>query len=182
MAHRQEGAGAMRFSDWQLGRLRNALRAYHHHGRGSDGAYFNWKDVSEAINLSTEVEVPAERLRQFVEGTRSKDGARRKFQSMQPESLEAIVKFVTEENLLLPAELEEHAPSSQAGQRLLEYLDQSFDRERVLPFATFDGTYQARRADETNFVVLELTLQRPIGEEMMQVTKTEERYAARFKD
>lgn len=172
----------MRFSDWQLSRLRNALRAYHHHERGSDGEYFNWKDVSEAIGLSTEVEVPPERLRQFVEGNRSKGGALREFRSMKQESLEAIVKFVTEENLLLPAELEEHTPSSQAGQRLLEYLDQSFDRVRLLPPVTFEGTYQARRADERSFVVLELTLQRPSDEGMMQVTKTEERYSARVKD
>jgi hypothetical protein len=172
----------MRFSDWQLTRLRNALRAYHHHGRGSGGEFFNWKDVSEAIGLSTEVEVSPERLRQFVEGNRSKDGALRKFQSMQPESLEAIVKFVTEENLVLPAELDEHAPSSHAAQRLLEYLDQSFDRVRLLPPVTFEGTYQARRADERSFVVWELTLQRPSAEGMMQVTKTEERYNAQFKD
>ena len=172
----------MQYSEWQLNRLRNTLRAYHHHGRGSGGEYFNWKDVSEAISLATDVGVSPERLRQFVEGNRSKDGARRKFQSMQPESLEAIVRFVTEENLLLPAELEEHTPSSQAGQRLLEYLDQSFDRVRLLPPVTFEGTYQARRADERSFAVLELTLQRPSAEGMMQVTKTEERYAARVKD
>ena len=34
----------MQLSDWQLDRLRNALRAYHQFGRGpSDGQYFNWK-------------------------------------------------------------------------------------------------------------------------------------------
>ena len=59
----------MRFSDWQLNRLRDALRAFHKFGRDPvDGRHFNWKDVSEAIFLSTEVEVPPERLRQFVEG------------------------------------------------------------------------------------------------------------------
>jgi hypothetical protein len=59
--------GVMRFSDWQLNRLRDALRAYHKFGRDAvDGRHYNWKDVSEAIFLSTEVEVPPERLRQFV--------------------------------------------------------------------------------------------------------------------
>ena len=68
----------MRFSDWQLNRLRDALRAYHKFGRDAvDGRHFNWKDVSEAISLSTEVEVPPERLRQFVEGVKTPGGGRR---------------------------------------------------------------------------------------------------------
>src|SRR6185312_1432225 len=136
-----------------LNRLRDALRAYHDYEPGHGSGSFNWKDVSEAISLTANVEVPPERLRQFVEGNRSKDGGRRKFQSMQAESLEAIVKFVTDERLLSPGELEEHAPPWQAAQRLLEYLDQSFDRQRVLPPATFEGTYQARRTDERGFAV-----------------------------
>ncbi len=53
---------------------------------------------------------------------------------------------------------------------------------RLLPPVIFEGTYQARRADERSFVVRELTLQRPSDEGMMQVTKTEERYNAQFKD
>ena len=53
----------MRYSEWQLNRLRDALRAYHRFGRDAvDGRHYNWKDVSEAISLSTEVEVPPERL------------------------------------------------------------------------------------------------------------------------
>lgn len=172
----------MRYSDWQLNRLRDALRAFHHYGRGSDGEYFNWKDVTEAIALETNVTVPPERLRQFVEGNRNQDGARRKFQSMQEQSLDAIVRFVMESRLLVPSELEEHEPSSQAAQRLLDYLDQTFDRMRVLPPVTFEGTYQARRADERGFSVLELTLHRPSAEGMMRATKTEEHFAAKAQD
>jgi hypothetical protein len=172
----------MAYSDWQLNRLRDALRAYHAYTPTHDLGSFNWKDVSEAISLATDVKVPPERLRQFVEGNRSKDGGRRKFQSMQPESLEAIVKFVTEERLLSQGELEEHAPPWQAAQRLLEYLDQSFDKQRVLPPATFGGSYQSRRADERGFCVQELTLQKPSDEGLMQVTKTEEYYPAKAQD
>jgi len=172
----------MAYSDWQLNRLRDALRAYHDYEPGHGSGSFNWKDVSEAISLATDVEVAPERLRQFVEGNRSKDGARRKFQSMQPESLDAIVKFLTEEHLLLPAELEEHAPPWHAAQRLLEYLDQSFDKLRILPPVIFEGTYQARRADERGFAVMELTLQKPSEEGLMQVVKTEEYYPAKAKD
>jgi hypothetical protein len=166
------------YSDWQLNRLRNALRAYHQYGRGSQHERFNWKDVSEAISLSTEAQVPPERLRQFVEGIRSKDGARRKFGTMMPESIEAIVKFLTEEQLMLPEELEEHVPPTQAALRLLEYLDQKFDRVRQLPVVTYEGTYTARHLDERFMSVFELTLDHRSREGMMPVTKTEERFLA----
>lgn len=166
----------MAYSEWQLNRLRDALRAYHAYTPTEDLGPFNWKDVSEAISLATNVTVPPERLRQFVEGNRTREGAGRKFQSMQLQSLEAIVKFVTEERLLSPGEMDEHVPPWQAAQRLLEYLDQSFDRQRVLPPAMFEGTYEARQTDERGFAVQELTLQRPSDEGLMQVTKTEEYY------
>lgn len=169
----------MAYSEWQLNRLRDALRAYHAYTPTEELGPFNWKDVSEAISLATDVTVPPERLRQFVEGNRTKDGTGRKFQSMQPQSLEAIAKFVTDERLLSPGELEEHVPPWQAAQRLLEYLDQSFDRQRVLPPAMFEGTYQARRTDERGFAVQELTLQRPSDEGLMQVTKMEEYYPSK---
>ena len=97
----------MAYSEWQLNRLRDALRAYHAYTPTEDLGPFNWKDVSEAISLATDVTVPPERLRQFVEGNKTKDGTGRKFQSMQPQSLEAIAKFVTEERLLSPGELDD---------------------------------------------------------------------------
>ena len=104
----------------------------------------NWKDVSEAIFLSTEVEVPPERLRQFIEGNRIKGGAGREFRSMQDDRLDAIAKFATDEDfgLISEAELREHAPSWHAAQRLLEYLKQDFDAERILPPSTLEGTYR----------------------------------------
>jgi hypothetical protein len=114
----------MRFSDWQLNRLRDALRAFHKFGRDAvDGRHFNWKDVSEAIFLSAEVEVPPERLRQFVEGVKTPAGGRRLL-TMQDDRLDAIAKFATDEDygLISEAELREHAPSWHAAQRLLEYL------------------------------------------------------------
>jgi len=166
----------MAYSEWQLNRLRDALRAYHAYTPTQDSGAFNWKDVTEAISLATDVTVPPERLRQFVEGNRTKDGAGRKFQSMQPQSLEAIVKFVTQEELLSPGELEEHVPPWQAAQRLLEYLNQEFDRQRVLPPAIYEGTYQARHADERGFAVHELTLERPTNEGLMRATKMVEYY------
>jgi hypothetical protein len=126
---------------------------------------YNSKDVSEAIGVSTDVEVPPERLRQFVEGVKTPDGGRR-YLTMQDDRLDAIVRFATDEDngLISEAELREHAPSWHAAQRLLEYLDQAFDKTRVLPPATLEGTYRSWRFEPPNspedFVVRDLTLQR----------------------
>lgn len=168
----------MRFSDWQLTRLRDALRAYHQFGRDAvDGRHYNWKDVSEAINLSTEVEVPPERLRQFVEGVKTPDGGR-KFLTMQDDRLEAIVKFATDEDngLISEAELREHAPSWHAAQRLLEYLRQEFDTERILPPATLEGTYRSWRFEPDDFVVRDVTLQRTSDDGLIRLVQTEDSY------
>jgi hypothetical protein len=168
----------MRFSDWQLNRLRDALRAYHQFGRDAvDGRHYNWKDVSEAINLSTDVEVPPERLRQFVEGVKAPEGGRR-FLTMQDDRLEAIVKFATDEDngLISEAELREHAPSWHAAQRLLEYLKQEFDTERILPPATLEGSYRNGRLEDESFVVRELTLQRAADGGLIQLVQTEDSY------
>lgn len=171
----------MAYSDWQLQRLRDALAAYHDYGGRDLAQHFNWKDVMEAISLTTGVEVGHERLRQFVEG-RGKRRAQREFGSLKQDSLEAVVKFVTEEGLLHPDELREHAPSTQAALRLLEYLDQGFDEHRTLPLLKFEGGYQARGVNERTFIVYELTLQHPSDEGLMQITMTEEVYEAKAKD
>ena len=168
----------MRFSDWQLNRLRDALRAYHKFGRDPvDGRHFNWKDVSEAIFLSAEVEVPPERLRQFVEGVKTPSGGRRLL-TMQDDRLDAIAKFATDEDygLISEAELREHAPSWHAAQRLLEYLKQDFDTERILPPSTLEGTYRNGRIDEDNYVVRELTLQRASDDGLIQLVQIEDSY------
>jgi len=168
----------MRFSDWQLNRLRDALRAFHKFGRDAvDGRHYNWKDVSEAIFLSAEVEVPPERLRQFVEGVKTPSGGRRLL-TMQEDRLDAIAKFATDEDygLISEAELREHAPSWHAAQRLLEYLKQDFDTERILPPSALEGTYRNGRLDDDSYVVRELTLQRASDDGLIQLVQTEDSY------
>jgi hypothetical protein len=168
----------MRFSDWQLNRLRDALRAFHKFGRDPvDGRHYNWKDVSEAIFLAAEVEVPPERLRQFVEGVKTSDGGRRLL-TMQEDRLDAIAKFATDEDygLISEAELREHAPSWHAAQRLLEYLKQEFDTERILPPATLEGTYRTWRFEPDDFVVRELTLQRASDDGLIRLMQVEDSY------
>ena len=81
----QQKTALRELSDWQLMRVRNALRAYHcYERREEDGKYFNWKDVREAIAVYTGYEIGgtsksgpkhgAERLRQFVQGAEDKKG------------------------------------------------------------------------------------------------------------
>jgi hypothetical protein len=168
----------MRFSDWQLNRLRDALRAFHKFGRDPvDGRHFNWKDVSEAIFLSAALEVPPERLRQFVEGVKTPSGGRRLL-TMQEDRLDAIAKFATDEDygLISEAELREHTPTWHAAQRLLEYLKQDFDTERILPPSTLEGTYRNGRIDEDNYVVRELTLQRASDDGLIRLVQIEDSY------
>jgi hypothetical protein len=168
----------MRFSDWQLNRLRIALRTFKKLGRDPvDGRHYNWKDVHEAISLATEVDIPPERLRQFVEGVKTPDG-RRRLLTMQEDRLEAIVKFALHEDyeLISEAELREHAPSWHAAQRLLEYLKQEFDTERILPPSTLEGTYRNGRIDDDSYVVRELTLQRASDDGLIQLVQIEDSY------
>ena len=167
----------MAYSDWQLNRLRDALRAYHDHGGKQIKQRFNWKDVAEGIAENLDIPDPpvaAERLRQFVEGNRSKDGAMRKFGTLKPESLEYVVQFALAKRLLTPKELEEPAPAFHAPQRLLEYLDPKGERLRNVTPVIFEGRYSARIVEKRAFREFDLTLHRPHEPGMMSVTMTAE--------
>ena len=172
-------------SDWQAARVRDALRAYHRYERGMDGEYFTWKDVREAIAVYTDVEIGtsvkngAERLRQFVEGIEDGKGTgKRKFPLPQPAAIEAIVAFVTDEelNLLTREELEEYRPDFQAPLRLLEYLEPGPNADCPMPQDTLEGQYQTQKADEDNLIIKNLTLQRASQRGLIQVIETEEVY------
>ena len=153
------------------------MRAYHDYGGRSLKEDFNWNSVAEGIAVELErddLPVAAERLRQFVEGNRSKDSSMRKFGTLKPELLEVVVKFALKLRLLLPEELEEPAPSLHAPQRLLEYLDTTAARMRVVTPVIFDGRYKARVIEQRAFREFDLTLHRSSEPGMMEVTKTEE--------
>ena len=105
----------MQLADWQLWKLRNALRFYWEDGKREHGNSFNWKDVVEAIDLYTGTRIPYERLRVFVMGAKDSNGER-KYSVPEAERLKAIFEFVThpEPGLLTPEEMGRQA-ARQAG-------------------------------------------------------------------
>jgi hypothetical protein len=190
----------MQFSEWQLHRLRNALGAYHDYGRGEDKRRFNWKDMTEGIDYAVELEFLkgasgaarerlvkqfSERLRQFVEGVRRPDGTWH-YPEPQESTVDAIHEFLIGEDLLSEEELRDFDPGPQAALRLLDYLDQAFDSERIAPPSTLDGTYRSERFEADDFVVRNLTLHSASEKGLIRVGITEDWYdlltGAKFAD
>ena len=134
----------MKYSDWQLNRLRDALRAYKGYGRDANGNLHSWSYVREAIAAETGYEIGSspksgtERLRQFVEGLYIKEEKQKQKQkehrsfTLNEDALDAVVKFVLSPDnpLLSEEELKEYVPEYHAPIRLLEYLDQFSGAER----------------------------------------------------
>lgn len=184
----------MKYSDWQLNRLRDALRAYKQYRYTSDGKPQSWAYVRDTIAAETGYEIGtsakngAERLRQFVEGLyiteRKKKEKPHKRAIPNDEALDAIVQFaLSPENALLSEEeLNEYVPEYQAPIRLLEYLDEHTDAERRIPVEQLKGIYQARVDESANraFSVREITLQQPSDQGLVQVIETEDNYHQRF--
>ena len=148
------------------------LGAYHDYGRAEDNKPFNWKDMTEGIDYSVGLDVLkgsagaarerlvkqfSERLRQFVEGVRRSDGTWH-YPEPQELTVKAIHEFLIGEDLLSEEELRNYDPGPQAALRLLEYLDQAFDAERIAPPSTLEGTYRSERFEPDDFVVRNLTL------------------------
>lgn len=160
-------------SDWQLVRLRHCLQAYHACGTGQDFGVFNWKDVSEAIAEYTDAKIAPERLRQFVEGINDGQGGRK---YPVPKAIDAIWQFATHDELQLISEeeLTERRPAYQAALRLLDYLDQDFDTERIMPPESVRGTYRSRASEEDEVVITELVIESPATEGLISVAKTDE--------
>jgi hypothetical protein len=184
-----------KYSDWQILRIRRALRGFHKHHRfldedigladASDGEGethiswrdAKWEDVAAAIYEYTSVQIEFERIRQFVEGVPGKQGQRR-YPVPKPETLAAMVHFLTHEDidLLSKNELAEYVPSLQAPLRLLEFLDEQPGAERMLPPAEVKGIYQTRFLDGEYIVIRELALLKPSEDGMLEIAEIDEFY------
>ncbi|MEW8073221.1 MAG: hypothetical protein AB2826_22635 [Candidatus Thiodiazotropha sp.] len=173
----------MKYSDWQLNRIRDALQFYKSFGVSDIQRSFSWADVRTHIEMDTGVEigktekVGAERLRQFVEGVRTPDGGK-KYPVPIKESLEAIVTFLTGGNvgLLSEDELNEYVPERQAPMRLIEYLYGSGVKEVNIETEKLLGRYQARTRSGHELIISELTLLSSMDNGLVQAIETEEFY------
>jgi hypothetical protein len=167
----------MKLSDWQLTQLRDALRAYKSYGSDSGGRDYSWASVAEGVAEYTGIEVPSERLRQFIEGVNTKDGSR-KYPVPSGERLKALVHFVTHEELKLISreEFEGGQPGYHALLRLLDYLDQAEGEPRLLPDAQIEGAYRAQRIDPEYFQTIEITLGQPSGKGLIEVREASDHY------
>ncbi|MEZ5551522.1 MAG: hypothetical protein R3E82_11575 [Pseudomonadales bacterium] len=164
----------MNLTDWQLDQLRDALRAYKAYGLTEHGRDYSWASVAEAIAEYTEVEVPSERMRQFVEGVNTKGGGR-KMPVPSAQRLEAIVAFTTHEELGLLSKKEmerKHRAEVQAPVRLMLYLrhDHASGRKVEPPSAGLAGTY--RTAYEAMNANVTLQLSRPSDQGVVEVAET----------
>ena len=182
-----EAPAVRELSDWQLARVRNALRGYHRFGRDSDGAYFTWKDVREGIDEYTDTEIGAtaklgaERLRQFVEGITNERTGTRRFPVPQPDALQAIVAFLMHEEiaLLTPEELREHAPGPQAVLRLAEFMAAGCEMVSYVVSFEIRGEFRAFHHEEPDLLTMTmLTLQQPLKDaaNIFQVVEDRSRY------
>lgn len=178
-------------SFWQLMRVRNALRTYHRYGRDSDGRYFTWRDVREAIALYTGVEIGgslklgAERLRQFVEGVEGKiPGEGRRFPAPQPKALEAIVRFVThkELDLLSEDELNEDILGVQAPLRLMEFMHEGCTAIENSEVRHLEGDYLTAHPNRDGWMTRTVYLQRPHAGGLLQAVEWRDQFATESKE
>lgn len=117
----------MAFSEGQITRLRTRLRYYQQHqGRKELGRDMPWKTVSGRIVLKTGVDVPEERLRQFVDSVPVEKGSKDKhYPVLQEDRLEAVRGFLTHKDVayLGAHELVEDAPIHHAAYSLSEFIN-----------------------------------------------------------
>lgn len=90
----------MSYEDWQLQKIRDAIRAFRILGQREGGAEYSWPVLTEEIKDVTGIEIPNERLRKFVEGEPCRGSDKtslnlRHYPSLSTERLEAAIAFVT---------------------------------------------------------------------------------------
>lgn len=174
-------------ADWQLNRVRAALRVIHTYDRDEEGKPYGWRDLwaiiagdwedETGIKLSYTDKHGGERLRQFVEGvTDRNDPDKRKFPAPKDEMLEAIVAYLISSDTLAEEELKEYALSSQAPLRLAEYLYSGSSAQPSVSDELFSGTFVnvdglQESAQRYVSIVQSLTLQSPADQGIMRVVE-----------
>ena len=164
--------------DWQLEKVRTALRAHRAYTPGKSGRGLTWLELVADIEAYTGVAMSDEVARQFVQGTNKKSQNPVRYRRPDPENLAAIVSYLTHSDIgaLSEDELVEDAFAYQVPLRLLEYLAQDFDGARVLLPEGLTGRYSAAAAAGDRITATVLALQQDPETGIIRVSETSEIY------
>lgn len=164
--------------DWQLEKVRTALRAHRTYTPGKSGRGLTWLELVADIEAYTSVVMSDEVARQFVQGTNRKSQNPVRYRRPDPENLAAIVSYLMHSDIgaLSEDELEEEAFAYQAPLRLLEHLAQDFDGDRVLLPRGLTGRYSAAAATGGRITATVLALQQESETGIIRVSETSEIY------
>ena len=178
-------SGYRTLSDWQLSRVRNALRAYHRYERDPKIAITpGWMCARRLPTIPASISAPVPRTARSACGSLwkgSKASRRTRGGSIpvpKTEALEGIIGFLTHEDLKLLSEdeLAEYMPAYQAPLRLIEYFVQDCDMAMSFDVTRLQGVLHAIRPDRDGYSVRTITLQRGMSEGMLQTVETREHY------
>ncbi|MCB9989307.1 MAG: hypothetical protein H6868_08270 [Rhodospirillales bacterium] len=140
----------MDFNETKYTKIRNALQAFKMYGYDSDGNGNTWLGVAAAVAEHAGLDLDeageknlAERIRQFVEGTR-KGNCPRHYPVPQKQTLNMIVAFLTDEDigLLAAHEAEDVSPEERAiVKSFAGYFNEQAKPSAALAINAFVGKY-----------------------------------------
>ena len=168
----QPDSSAQQRPVWQLERLRKTLKFQKDSAEFLDGKPLTWRGLCEAVLEMTGVDVPHERVRQFVEGVVDARTGQRAYPVPRPDRIEAIITFVTDpedpwidRDVLERPDFEIAPPAC-----LLDLLTEPSH----LPFTKkIAGTFRARREDGARSHEIVLQLEGSFLHSMLQVQEVE---------
>ena len=165
-------------TDWQLEKIRTALRAHRAYTPGKSGRGLTWLELVADVEAYTGVAMSDEVARQFVQGTNRKGQDPVRYRRPEPDNLAAMLAYLTHSDIgaLSEDELGEDAFAYQVPLRLLEYLKQDFDAgELVLPPSGLNGRYSAAAASD-RITATVLVLQQDPETGVIRASETSEIY------
>lgn len=168
----------MLFDDWQLDKLRAALRAHRAYTPGRSGPGLTWLELCADIEVYTNASMSPEVLRQFVEGVSKKEYPVR-FRVPSPENIDAIVAYLTDPHIdaLAADELDRERFAWQVPLRLIEFLKQDFDTEALALPDALEGTYRAAAPADETIIVTQLTLRPDADNSFIRVAEAGDIYS-----
>lgn len=164
--------------DWQLEKVRTALRAHRAYTPGQSGRGLTWLELVADIEAYTGVAMSDEVARQFVQGTNRKRQNPVRYRRPDPDNLAAILAYLTHSDIdaLSSDELDQDGFAYQAPLRLLEYLAQDFDGEQMLLPEGLTGRYSAAAAAADSITATVLVLQQEPDTGIIRASETSEIY------